>query len=206
LSGGAFSVVLNQLLSRLANLGGDPLTIFVMENLLGNTNAFGTLLPIPNTVPEYLQAIGPYTSFFYNTEGLPYFTVGMVNSVVQAARSLGVGVPAAAQAVAGSAVNGGVGGLGGLSGGGGGLAASLGQAPAVGKLSVPPAWAGATPALSHTASAPVPVITANGVPEANGRGNLFGGMPLAGAAAGAGTTAPRYGFKSTVMARPPFGG
>ncbi|PRI13605.1 PPE family protein, SVP subgroup, partial [Mycobacterium shigaense] len=45
-------------------------------------------------------------------------------------------------------------------------------------------------------------------PEAaGGAGNLLGGMPLAGmgtgGAAGAG---PRYGFRPTVMARPPFAG
>ncbi|BCI88345.1 hypothetical protein NIIDMKKI_35510 [Mycobacterium kansasii] len=43
-------------------------------------------------------------------------------------------------------------------------------------------------------------------PEA-GAGNLLGGMPLAGAGAGAAAGAgPRYGFRPTVMARPPFAG
>ncbi|MDR3663317.1 MAG: hypothetical protein P4L86_23520, partial [Mycobacterium sp.] len=38
-------------------------------------------------------------------------------------------------------------------------------------------------------------------------GNLLGGMPLAGVGSGtAGGAGPRYGFKPTVMARPPLGG
>jgi len=44
-------------------------------------------------------------------------------------------------------------------------------------------------------------------PEAGGPGNLLGGMPLAGVGSGAGHGAgPRYGFRPTVMARPPLGG
>ncbi|MGD1112128.1 MAG: hypothetical protein ABR885_18055, partial [Mycobacterium sp.] len=38
-------------------------------------------------------------------------------------------------------------------------------------------------------------------------GNLLGGMPLAGMGTGGASGAgPRYGFKPTVMARPPFAG
>ena len=45
-------------------------------------------------------------------------------------------------------------------------------------------------------------------PEAAaGGGNLMGGMPLAGTRAGFGNgLGPRYGFKPTVMGRPPIGG
>ncbi|WP_458118293.1 PPE family protein, SVP subgroup, partial [Mycobacterium avium] len=45
-------------------------------------------------------------------------------------------------------------------------------------------------------------------PEAaGGPGNLLGGMPLAGAGAGGhGAAGPKYGFRPTVMARPPFAG
>ncbi|PBA53240.1 PPE family protein, SVP subgroup, partial [Mycobacterium intracellulare] len=42
---------------------------------------------------------------------------------------------------------------------------------------------------------------------AGGPGNLLGGMPLAGAGAGGhGVAGPKYGFRPTVMARPPFAG
>jgi hypothetical protein len=41
-----------------------------------------------------------------------------------------------------------------------------------------------------------------------GGGNLMGGMPLAGAGTGrlGGGLGPRYGFKPTVIARPPSAG
>ena len=44
-------------------------------------------------------------------------------------------------------------------------------------------------------------------PETGGSGNLLGGMPLAGGPGlGAAHAGPRYGFRPTVMARPPFAG
>ncbi len=96
-------------------------------------------------------------------------------------------------------------------GGGAGAAAhttaALGTAGSIGgKLSVPVAWSGAAPAVSHAAA--VPVSTVSAAPEvAGGPGNLLGGMPLAGVGTGhAGGAGPRYGFRPTVMARPPFAG
>ena len=84
----------------------------------------------------------------------------------------------------------------------------LGNAASIGgKLSVPVSWtgAGAAPAISHAA---VPVSAISAAPEAaGGTGNVLGGMPLAGMGAGGhGGTGPRYGFRPTVMARPPFAG
>ena len=109
------------------------------------------------------------------------------------------------------AVAGGLGGLGGMLGGGAGgavgpgVAAGLGNAGSVGKLAVPPSWIGGAPlAAPH---APLPISSVSAAPEGGGAGNLLGGMPLAGAGAGQmGGAGPRYGFKPTVMARPPFAG
>jgi PPE-repeat protein len=170
---------------------------------------FGTAAP--SSLAGLVNLYSPYAGFFYNTEGLPYFSVGMGNSGIQMAKTLGlIGAPAAAGGAAKGAV-GGLGGLGGLLGGGGGVgghvSAGLGSAGAVGKLAVPPAWGGASAALPAT-SAPLPISSVAAAPEATGgAGNLLGGMPLAGAGAGgAGGAAPRYGFRPTVMARPPFAG
>lgn len=71
---------------------------------------------------------------------------------------------------------------------------------------MPASWAGATNAVSHATAVPVSSISA--APEAAGQpGNLLGGMPLAGVGnGGVGGAGPRYGFKPTVMARPPLGG
>ena len=64
---------------------------------------------------------------------------------------------------------------------------------------------GAVQAAPHASAIPVSSVSA--APEAGGPGNLLGGMPLAGVGSGAGHGAgPRYGFRPTVMARPPLGG
>jgi PPE-repeat protein len=173
---------------------------------------FGTTV-LPTNLSALVTQYSPYASFFYNTEGLPYFSVGMGNFGVQMAKTLGFmgGAPAAAGAGAGAA--GGLGGLGGMLGGGGGgaaaggagVAAGLGNAGAVGKLAVPPSWIGGAPlAAPH---APLPISSVSATPEGGGAGNLLGGMPLAGAGGGGmGGAGPRYGFKPTVMSRPPFAG
>ncbi|HZE17397.1 MAG TPA: PE/PPE C-terminal domain-containing protein, partial [Mycobacterium sp.] len=55
-------------------------------------------------------------------------------------------------------------------------------------------------------AAPLPISTVAAAPE-HGAGNLVGGMPLPSAGAGGhGFGSPRYGFRPTVMARPPFAG
>jgi PPE-repeat protein len=172
---------------------------------------FGTTV-LPTNLSAFVSSYSPYASFFYNTEGLPYFSVGMGNFGVQMAKTLGMlgGAPAAAGAGAAAP---GLGGLGGMLGGGGGgavaggagVAAGLGNAGSVGKLAVPPSWIGGAPlAAPH---APLPISSVSAAPEGGGAGNLLGGMPLAGAGGGGmGGAGPRYGFKPTVMSRPPFAG
>jgi PPE-repeat protein len=149
-----------------------------------------------------LNGYSPFAGFFYNTEGLPYFSVGMANFGTQIAKSAGW-LGGAAPAVA-KAATGGLGGLGAALGGGGGqVAAGLGSGAHVAGLSVPQSWPGAVaPSVAKPISA-VPVSEVITSPE-SGAGNLVGGVPAAGVGgpvrgAGAG---PRYGFKPTVMARP----
>lgn len=162
---------------------------------------------LPTNLGTLINGYNPYSALWYNTEGLPYFSVGMGNFGVQIAKTtgmLGGAAPAAAKALPG------LGGLGGMLGGGATAAhpvAALGSAASIGgKMSVPVAWSGAPagPALAHA----IPVSSISAAPEAaGGPGNLLGGMPLAGAgAAGHGAAGPKYGFRPTVMARPPLGG
>lgn len=165
---------------------------------------------LPTNLGTLVNGYSPFAGLFYNTEGLPYFSIGMGNNFVQIAKSVGAiggAAPAAAKALPG------LGGLGGLLGGGAGAvhpAAAIGGAGATsigGKLSVPIAWNGgpAVPPMGHTA---IPVSAISAAPEgAGGPGNLLGGMPLAGMGSGTHAGAgPRYGFRPTVMARPPFAG
>jgi len=161
---------------------------------------------LPTSLGSLVNAYSPYAGFFYNTEGLPYFSVGMANSFVQVAKAtgtLGGAAPAAAKAATGAA--GAAGGAAGAAGkAGGGIAAGLGSGAHVASLSVPHTWPGA---LAHTGleprSVPVSGEFVNAVPD-HTTGNLVGGVP-AGAVGGSGrggVFGPKYGFKPTVMARP----
>jgi hypothetical protein len=81
------------------------------------------------------------------------------------------------------------------------VAAGLGQATMVGKMSVPPSWAGTVTTVSSTT--PMGLSTAGwtaAAPQA-GPGTVIPGMPGLGAAArnSAGFGAPRYGVKPIVM-------
>jgi PPE-repeat protein len=162
----------------------------------------------PTSLGAAVNGYSPFAGLFYNTEGLPYFSVGMGNFGVQIAKSmgwLGGAAPAAAKALPG------LGGLGGMLGGGAAAAhpvAALGGAGSLGgKLSVPVSWN--APAVSAPLGHAIPVSSISAAPEAaGGPGNLLGGMPLAGGMGGAGHggAGPKYGFRPTVMARPPFAG
>jgi PPE-repeat protein len=160
----------------------------------------------PSNLGALINGYAPYAGFFYNTEGLPYFSVGMANSFVQVSKAAGIlggAAPAAAKAATGAAQ--GLGGLGAALGGGAGpVAAGLGGGAHVAGLSVPASWPGAVaPSVAKPISA-VPVSEVITAPESSGAGNLVGGVPAAGVGgAGRGAGAgPRYGFKPTVMARP----
>jgi PPE-repeat protein len=174
---------------------------------------FGTTV-LPTNLSALVTNYSPYASLFYNTEGLPYFSVGMGNFGVQIAKSAGM-LGGAAPAAAAPPALGGLGGLGGALGGGGAAGAGAGAhavsaitggAESVGKLAVPASWVGGAPqAAPHGVQL---VSSVSAAPEAAaGSGNLMGGMPLAGTRAGFGNgLGPRYGFKPTVMPRPPSAG
>ncbi len=173
---------------------------------------FGTTV-LPTNLSALVTDYSPYASLFYNTEGLPYFSVGMGNFGVQIAKSAGM-LGGAAPAAAAPALHG-LSGLGGALGGGGAAGAGAaahsvsaisGGAGSVGKLAVPASWVGGAPqAAPHGVQL---VSSVSAAPEsAAGGGNLLGGMPLAGAGRGFGNgLGPRYGFKPTVMPRPPSAG
>ncbi|ORA07398.1 PPE family protein [Mycobacterium arosiense] len=186
--------------SNAAQQGTDPMS--ELWFLLTGQTSF------PTNLGTLVNGYSPFAGLFYNTEGLPYFSTGMANTFTQIAKSVGViggAAPAAAKALPG------LGGLGGMLGGGAAAAhpvAAVGSAASIGgKLSVPVAWSGA-PAAAPALGRAIPVSSISAAPEAaGGPGNLLGGMPLAGAGAGGhGVAGPKYGFRPTVMARPPFAG
>ncbi|HEY1439632.1 MAG TPA: PE domain-containing protein [Mycobacterium sp.] len=84
------------------------------------------------------------------------------------------------------------------------MAAGVGQATMVGKLSVPPSWAGTVTPVAGTSAAPVETVGWTGAAPQAGPGTIVPGMPGMGAAArnSAGFGAPRYGVKPIVMPKP----
>jgi PPE-repeat protein len=186
--------------SSLTQIAFDPSTIVgsMLAGIGGNAN----LNP-----SWFITAFRNFAGPAYNLEGLVSFSTGISNTLVSLQKAL---TPAAAAAAAAAkpAADAAAGLLGGGHGGigGGGIAAGLGQAASVGKLSVPAAWSDAGPALSHAATPRPIAITSAATPEAASPGSLLGGMPLAAAKAGASISGPRYGLRPTVMARPPFAG
>jgi hypothetical protein len=93
---------------------------------------------------------------------------------------------------------------------GGGMAglgapmAAAGQATMVGKLSVPPTWAGSATPIVGTSAAPLETVGWTGAAPQAGPGTVIPGMPGVGTAArnSAGFGAPRYGVKPIVMPKP----
>ena len=81
------------------------------------------------------------------------------------------------------------------------MAAGVGQATMVGKLSVPPSWGSTVTPVTGTTAAPLETVGWTGAaPQA---GTIIPGMPGMGAARNsAGFGAPRYGVKPIVMPKP----
>jgi PPE-repeat protein len=135
--------------------------------------------------------------------------LGTTSSLLAVAAGLAPGAPAASPALGGAlpppgAVGGAWGSLG--LGGGAPVSASAGQADAIGRLSVPPSWAAASSALSPEATAAMPV---NNIGAATGGApsGLLRGIPLTCTGGlGSGGFTHKYGFRYSVMPRPPAAG
>lgn len=156
---------------------------------------------------DLMTFYAPFSTTFYNTEGLPFFSAGIANTFVTIAKSTGaLGGAASAAAAAPAIVSPPAAGLG-LAGLGAPVAGALGNATSIGHLSVPPVWSEhAVVASSHGSMLPA-VSNIREAPDTRA-GDVFGGMPLAGAGAGTGgaNRGPRYGIRPTVMPRPPAAG
>lgn len=83
---------LQSLTSPLLQSSNGPLS-WLWQILFGTPN-------FPTSISALLTDLQPYASFFYNTEGLPYFSIGMGNNFIQSAKTLGLIGSAAPAAVA----------------------------------------------------------------------------------------------------------
>jgi PPE-repeat protein len=221
--------------SQLATTTATPQAATQQVTAAAVTPAATTTEPGPftwltNTIQDFLTyglptptnnwlglAPGQYTVFLKQTTGLAYFSSGMTNfgwSIGQQTFQ-GLGTTAGASGAwfpTPQFASLGLGNLGGLGHVGGGVAAGAGQAARVGMLSVPQQWAtltsSVTPAVSSEAEGAALQVAPAGAAGAptNGllRGIPMGGMGRRGAAA-AGYT-HKYGFRYSVLTRPPSAG
>src|SRR5689334_15148751 len=158
-----------------------------------------------------------YDTLLKRLTGPPYFSMGIAQSAVGMLQQLTFG-PGGSTAGTGGAwfptpqfANLGLGNLGGGVGHVGAVSAGAGQAARVGVLSVPQHWATLTSAVGPAAvseeATPVEAVGATSAPgsPANGllRGMPVGGMGRRGAAVG---YVNKYGFRYSVLTRPPSAG
>jgi PPE-repeat protein len=89
----------------------------------------------------------------------------------------------------------------------GGISGGISQGALVGRLSVPQTWTVATSVANHAGTALPGGGWTSSAPVPNAAGGMPGvpGMP-AGGAAGSFAHGPRYGFRPTIMSRPPAAG
>lgn len=92
-----------------------------------------------------------------------------------------------------------------LQGLGSGMTAGVGDAAAIGSLSVPPGWTAATSPLAPAMSA-LPDAGAAAAPGAQGPASMLGGMPLSGSSGRSFGETPHYGFRPNVVMHPPAAG
>lgn len=173
----------------------------------GSTPPWSSFLPPPfGTGPALTTA--NYTTLLKQMTGIAgYFPLGMTQFASSIAQQLIPGTAGGAGA-AGSAPLPGAGlplssGLGSL--GGSPVAASVGEASTIGKLSVPASWAAGNSGVSPT-SGMSPVTSIHTGVEKSGSG-LLRGVPLASAGRRvAGGYTHRYGFRYAVVTRSPSAG
>jgi PPE-repeat protein len=139
----------------------------------------------------------------------PYFPIGTMNFTTAWAAGMAPSAPAPSPALGGALPPPGAIGAWGSTvgpwGAGAPVSASVGQANAIGNLSVPSSWSAASSALNPTAPAGVVGTPSNAA--AAGSSGLLRGYPMAGAARRAsGGFIHKYGFRHAVMTRPPSAG
>ncbi|MEE2855632.1 MAG: PPE domain-containing protein [Actinomycetota bacterium] len=214
--------------SQLASSQG--LSLSTTQAVQAPTAAANASDPLTSAIQNFLQSGLPtpdnnylgltptfYDTIFKRMTGLGYFSNGLAQFSSSIAQQLTFG-PGGSTAGASGAwyptpqfASLGLGNLGGGVGNVGAVSAGAGQAARVGMLSVPQHWATLTSAVSPAAVAeeatPVQAVGATGAPgsPANGllRGMPVGGMGRRGAAAG---YVNKYGFRYSVLTRPPSAG
>lgn len=202
-SAGSAQNTLSQLISQV------PTALQGLTSPIHSTLAASSSLT--NPLQQFLTWYEPFGNYFYDTMGLPFFGSGITSFFTAISQALAPAAPVAAAAGPAAAIAGGLtsaaGPASGVAGGlsGGPVLAGLGQANAIGKMSVPATWAGSGPPASAS-SGPVYVSDVVEPPDAGHTGNVMGGMPVGATGRNSMGAGPRYGVRLTVMPRPPSAG
>ncbi|OBA81850.1 hypothetical protein A9W99_12890 [Mycobacterium sp. 1164966.3] len=159
-----------------------------------------TYTPLDDLVSLYSKYVVPYVStaqsMIQSTQSF-----GQVSNGITAMSTFAKGLAPAAKAIEGAAQA--AGSAAGPAASAGGVAAGVGRALPLGALSVPPSWAPVNAVTNPGAAALVNTVS---VPAAEG----MGGLPMAPLGPMGqtryGRILPTYGFKPSVMARPPAAG
>jgi hypothetical protein len=186
--------------SNAAQQSLDPASLInQLYNFLSNGN--GLFNPSSGGTTIVMDEMGNFASGYSDTIGMGG---GGLLSAISAPSDAGADLAGLAGAtdLAGTtapAAGSGMAGLGAMP-----VAAGVGQATMVGKLSVPPSWAGAVTTVSSTTPMGLPTAGWTAAAPQAGPGTIVPGMPGLGAAArnSAGFGAPRYGVKPIVMPKP----
>lgn len=220
--------------TQTANSGGLAGQAAAVSQAVGTSagSQQATLSQLTSAVPAALQGLAspatltssgsnldsilaPDSNFWNTITSTGAFNPIQIVQAVTSSSFLGAGANTMGQAGSLSetpplAVTGGLGagasgfsGLSGLGSPGSAVSAGLGRAASVGPLSVPPSWTSIAPASTPLATAlgSTPLTAPEAVPPAM-PGMPFGGMAVNGAA----RAVPQYGFRPTVVARPPAAG
>ena len=186
--------------SNAAQAGGGNIANTLFNFLSSNNGLFS---PSGGGTTIGLVETGNFASAQSDDIGLITGTLSAVTAPSDAAGGLtGLGGAADLAGATGPAVGpvgmGGMAGLGAMP-----MTGGMGGATMVGKLSVPPSWAGTFASAASPATAVQTVGWTAAAPQA-GPGTIIPGMPGMGAAArnSAGFGAPRYGVKPIVMPKP----
>ncbi len=190
----ALSSVPNLLQNLASGASVDPITSLqnILTSPLGTAiNRFGS--DVGNVATEFsgfafvASGFTPMFSPFFVPHVPPVFATTDLPAAPEGALATGLSAPASAGS--GSA----------------GLSAGVGEAASVGKLSVPPAWRTASPAVRlATETSPLPGAGMGGAPqaEAAGPGGFYGGIPPVGSLVNAprgDQNRPRSGVRQKVI-------
>jgi PPE-repeat protein len=141
------------------------------------------------------------------TAGLSYFGLGVVSFFSQISQQLTFGTGTTAGASGAWYATPQFAGLVGGSAGGAPISANLASATKIGALSAPPTWATSTGAIEKAATEATEVNYVAAAGKGSGANGFLNGLPMSGAGRrGASAFTHKYGFRHSIVTRPPSAG